>query len=556
MPNLGLQILYDIINNEKGMLAERAYAPGFDLEEELRFRRIPLFSWESKKPLNEFDIVGFSLQYEMTFTNILTMLDLSGIPLYAQERKQSDPLIIGGGPITYNPEPMAPFFDLFVIGEGEEVILELVDTYKEYKVSGAGRQQTLEELAKLKGVYVPSFYNVEYEASGKIKEISPESDKYPEAIKRRVIADLNTARIPQKPLVPFSEVIHDRLSVEIMRGCTRGCRFCQAGMIYRPVRERSQEILLSAIENQLRSTGYEEVSLCSLSSGDFSNIDELLKELARRYSQKGISLSLPSLRMDSFSVGLANEIARVKKSGLTFAPEAGTQRLRDVINKDITEEDVNTTVEAALSSGWRKFKLYFMIGLPTETDDDLTGMVDLAQNIAKTGLSIIPRNERRKFDVILSVSCFTPKPWVPFQWQPQDSLSVLEEKQNFLKRNLTMCHIKLKWHDARQSLLEGVFARGDRRLSEVIKCAWEKGCKFDAWSESFRFSLWEEAFEECGLSMELYANRERELEEVLPWDHINCGVSKEFLWSEYQRALKGERTPDCRVAQCSECGVC
>jgi len=537
-------------------LAERVYAPEADLEEEMRFRRIPLFSWESRNPLSEFDIVGFSLQYEMTYTNILAMLDLAGIPLYAAERKQNDPLVIGGGPITYNPEPMTPFFDLFVIGEGEEVIIELISAYKDCKASGASRQQVLEELVKLRGVYVPSFYDVEHEASGEVKEIRPKSDKYPESIERRVIADLNTARITQKPLVPFSEVIHDRLSVEIMRGCTRGCRFCQAGMIYRPVRERSQETLLPAIENQLRSTGYEEVSLCSLSSGDYSNIAGLLEELAKRYSHEGISLSLPSLRMDSFSVGLADEIAKVKKSGLTFAPEAGTQRLRDAINKDITEKDINSTVEAALSSGWRKFKLYFMIGLPTETDDDLAGIVDLAQNIAKTGLSAIPRNERRKFDVVLSVSCFTPKPWVPFQWQPQDCLSALEEKQNFLKRNLTMRHVKLKWHDAQQSLLEGVFARGDRRLSKVIEYAWKKGCKFDAWSESFQFPLWEKVFQECGLSMEFYANREREFAEVLPWDHINCGVDKKFLWSEHQKALKGERTADCRIAQCSECGVC
>ncbi len=556
MPNLGLQILYDIANKEEDLVAERVYAPWVDLEKKLRQHKIPLFSWESKTPLSDFDIVGFSLQYEMTFTNILTMLDLANIPLYAEDREEDQPIIIGGGPITYNPEPVAAFFDLFAIGEGEELILELLNTYKDWKFSGGDKKKLLEELAKIRGIYVPSFYLIEYDLSGKIKKIEPKSDKYPSKIERRVLDDLNHAEVPLKPLVPISEVVHDRLSVEIMRGCTRGCRFCQAGMIYRPVRERTPDMLSTAIDSQLQNTGYGEVSLSSLSSSDYDEIAALLNRLARKYAQKGISISLPSLRMDSFSVDLANEIAKVKKTGLTFAPEAGTQRLRNVINKDITDEDIEATIRDALFSGWRQLKLYFMIGLPTETEEDLQGIVDLARRILDLGLSIIPGSERRKFNVTFSVSCFTPKPCVPFQWVAQDELVQLEKKQEFLRRNLRMRYTKLKWHDAKLSLLEGALARGDRRLAKVIEIAWRKGCKFDAWTESFQFDLWKEAFDNCGLSLDFFANRERSYEEVFPWIHISCSVSKNFLWSEYQKALKGERTPDCRRSDCTECGVC
>lgn len=556
MPNLGLQILYNIINQEDHLVAERAYAPRVDLEEKLRQYKIPLFSWESKTSLADFDIVGFSLQYEMTFTNILTMLELANIDFHAEKRGADQPLIIGGGPVTFNPEPLAAFFDLFVIGEGEEIILELIEAYRGWKQSGSGKKDLLEELVKIPGIYVPSFYTVEYEESGKIEKIQPKLDGYPKAIKRRFIEDLNKAAVPLKPVVPFSKVIHDRLSVEIMRGCTRGCRFCQAGMIYRPVRERTLDKLKSIIESQMQSTGYEEFSLASLSSSDYSGISALLRELAQAYTRQGVSISFPSLRMDSFSIELANQIARVKKTGLTFAPEAGSQRLRDAINKDITDEDIDVTISAALSSGWRKLKLYFMIGLPTETEDDLQGIVDIARRIVKLGFSIIPPGERRQFEVVFSVSCFTPKPCVPFQWKAQDSLADLEQKQNFLKSQLRMRHTKLKWHDAKLSWLEGVFARGDRQLAKVIECAWKKGCRFDAWTEHFRFDLWMQAFDECGLSPQFYANRERSYHEILPWTHINCGVSKEFLWSEHQKALGNEKTADCRSAPCTECGVC
>ena len=556
LPNLGLQILYHIVNSKKHLVAERAYAPWVDMEEELRARKIPLFSWESKTPLSGFDIIGFSLQYEMTFTNVLTMLDLANIPLYAEVRNKNHPLIIGGGPVTYNPEPIAPFFDLFVIGEGEEVLLELIETYIDWKSSPGNRKELLEELVKIPGIYVPSFYHVEYEKTGKIRTIKPLSDKYPEKIERRIISDLDQAGLSLKPLVPFSEVVHDRLSVEIMRGCTRGCRFCQAGMIYRPVRERSSDLLCSLIKSQLDNTGYQEVSLSSLSSTDYTQVERLLNNLTEICSKRGIAISFPSLRMDSFSVHLANEIAKIKKTGLTFAPEAGTQRLRDVMNKDISDEDIKTTVEAAISSGWRKLKLYFMIGLPTETEEDLQGIVNLAHYLVDLGLSIIPRGERRRFNMTSSVSCFTPKPCVPFQWIAQNELGQLEKKQDFLKKNLRMKHTKLKWHDARISLLEGALARGDRRLAKVIELAWKKGCKFDAWTESFQFEKWEQAFRDGGLSIEFFANRERSHDEVFPWSHIDCGVSRDFLWAEYQKALKGEKTPDCRHDQCTECGAC
>lgn len=556
MPNLGLQILCNIVNKEQNLLAERAYAPGVDLEEKLRNHDLPLFSWESKTPIADFDIVGFSLQYEMTFTNVLNMLDLAKIPLYSEERNEVFPLIIGGGPVTYNPEPMAPFLDLFVIGEGEDVILELIGKFREWRQSGGDKKGLLEEAAAISGVYVPAFFRVEYDESGRISQMRTESNKHPQEISSRSVDDLNKADVPLKPVVPFSEVVHDRLSVEIMRGCTRGCRFCQAGMIYRPVRERTPDLLEKIIDGQLESTGYEEVSLCSLSSTDYSKISALLKRLTAKYAGQGISISFPSLRMDSFSVDLADEIGKTKKTGLTFAPEAGTQRLRDVINKDLTNEDIEQTVKDVFSSGWRKLKLYFMIGLPTETEDDLKGIVDLAQRVRDWGFSIIPREERRHFDVTFSVSCFTPKSCVPFQWTAQDELAKLEEKQEYLKRNLRMGHIKLKWHDAKTSVLEGSLARGDRRLAKVIESAWKKGCRFDAWTEFFRFELWKEAFDEHGLSLEFFANRERSYVEIFPWGHVSCGVSKDFLWNEYQRALEGRRTADCRIAECTECGVC
>ncbi|MDO8886144.1 TIGR03960 family B12-binding radical SAM protein [Candidatus Oleimmundimicrobium sp.] len=563
MSNLGLQILYEILSEKKDVVIERVYAPWVDMEEKMREKNLPLFTLESHFLVNECDIFGFTLQYEMTFTNILNMLDLAGIPLLAKDRKDNYPLIIGGGPCAFNPEPLASFFDLFALGDGEDLVYEIINKFKKLKKKGAKKQDILKSLAKIEGIYVPSLYKVDYHSSGLIKNIKPISKEAPKIVKKRLIEDLNLAKFPVAPVVPLTEVIHDRCSLEITRGCTRGCRFCQAGMIYRPARERSLSKLESLSKELLKNTGYDEISLVSLSSSDYSEIETLVSDLASQYGESGIAISLPSLRMDTFSIGLAEHLARrkegaqrVKRPGLTFAPEAGTQRLRDVINKNLTEEDIISTAELAFKNGWRRLKLYFMIGLPTETQEDLQGIINLVNKVVDLGLKIIPPKERHKFKVNISVASFVPKSHTSFQWVGQNKLDQLLEKQDFLKKHLRGRYVSFKWHEAKLGIIEGVIARGDRRIAGVIKRAWELGCKFDAWREYFDFSKWEKALEEEGLSIDFYANRQRSIDEILPWEHISPGVTKDYLKSEYEKALQQRLTEDCRFSFCNNCGVC
>lgn len=562
MSNLGLAILYEIINGRPDALAERVFAPWIDLEEKLREDKIPLFSLESRSPLVDFDLIGFSLQYEMTYTNILNMLELAGVPLYAADRVDVFPLVIAGGPGVFNPEPLASFFDCFVIGEAEDVIHQIIDALKKFKKKAASseqpaaRESLLRELALIPGVYVPSLYQVEYDADGLISRFEPVSPDVPLKVEKQIFRDFSQTFFPYHPIVPFVEVTHDRCSFEVMRGCTRGCRFCQAGMIYRPVRERPVELLKKAATQVLKNTGYEEVSLVSLSTSDYTGVQELLKELVRETYRQGISVSLPSLRPDTFSLALAKEVSRVKKTGLTFAPEAGTQRLRLAINKQLTEEEFLETVRVAFRSGWRKLKLYFMIGLPTEEDEDLRGIVELGEKALMVAREVCPSNERSKIRLTLSVSTFVPKSHTPYQWLPQERLEEVERKQEFLKKHVRGPYLALRWHDSKLSLLEGVISRGDRRLAKVIERAFRLGCRFDGWSEYFRFDLWTQAFEEYDIDPGFYLYRQRGKDEILPWEKIGAGIDSDFLWSEYERTLGGSVTPDCRWNACSSCGVC
>ncbi|MGB9885973.1 MAG: TIGR03960 family B12-binding radical SAM protein [Moorellales bacterium] len=561
MSHLGLAILYGLVNQRDEYLLERVFAPAPDLEAELRRRGLPLFSLESYRPVADFDLVGFTLQYELTYTNVLNLLDLAGIPLMASERTQEHPLVIGGGPCAVNPEPLAPFFDALVLGEGEEVLLEILSVIKEAKNgddrSGSGRwkvtrAELLRRLAGLPGVYVPSLYRVDYHADGRVAAVKPLEPGVPERVVRRVVADLDRAYFPTRPIVPFLEVVHDRAMLEIMRGCTRGCRFCQAGIIYRPVRERSPEVLRRQAEELVRATGHQEIGLVSLSSADYTAIEPLARGLVATYGERGIGLSLPSLRADAFSVGLAEEIERVRKTGLTFAPEAGTARLRAVINKGVTEEDLLNACRAAFAAGWRRVKLYFMIGLPTETQEDLDGVVDLTFKV----LRLDEGSTRGRPEVTVSVSSFVPKPHTPFQWEPQATQAELREKQAYLGRRLRHRRIKYDWHDPEQSLLEAVLARGDRRLAKAVLAAWRSGAKFDSWEEYFSWSRWEKALAETGLDPSFYAHRRRDYQEVLPWEHLDLGVSREFLRREAERAKQAVPTPDCRWRDCPGCGVC
>ncbi len=554
MSHLGMKILYALINSQPYALCERVCMPWVDMLALLKENDVPLFSLESKTALNKFDIVGFTLQYEMSYTNILEMLSMGRIPVFSRDRGANDPLVIAGGPCAFNPEPLHAFIDAFVLGDGEEATLEVLAAVRDLKKSGAGRLACLKKLAQIPGVYVPALYDVAWNEDGTLASFAPNCEEAPEKVQKRVVLDLDKAFYPESIPVPYTEIVHDRIMLEIMRGCTRGCRFCQAGMLYRPVRERSLEKLLSLAEQLENATGYEEISLSSLSSGDYSCLPELARELMRRFEERKVSVSLPSLRIDSVVKESLSETQKVRKSSLTFAPEAGTQRLRDVINKGVTRDDLIRTVSEAFEGGWSSVKLYFMIGLPTETNEDLNGIGELAQGVVSAYFAL-PREKRAKgLSITCSASCFVPKPFTPFQWTAQDTLAQFKEKQAYLRKVLHIKGVTFNWHDPEVSLLEACFARGDRRLSDVLYEAWRLGCLLDGWTEQFQYGLWVKAFENCGIDPAFYANRERGRDELLPWDFIDAGVTKQFLWRENEKSLQAHTTSDCRHG-CHGCGL-
>ena len=555
MSNLGLKILYEVLNRRDDTAAERVYAPWVDMEAAMRERQLPLFSLETFTEIRRFDFLGFSLQYEMIYTNVLNMLDLAGISLRAAERTEDMPFVVGGGPCVYNVEPIADFFDLFVIGEAEEALDELVTVFIRWKKEGRveGRKGFLRRAAAIEGIYVPSFYSPKYAADGRYEGMTVLEPTARPIIYKRVVQDFDAVAAMEKPVVPYLDIVHNRIMLELFRGCTRGCRFCQAGIAYRPVRERSPERLRAFARRLVDATGYDEMSLTSLSSADYSCLGDLVDELMADFSGEKVSFSLPSLRIDSFSIELAHKMQQVRKSGLTFAPEAGTQRMRDVINKGVTEENLLSAVGAAYRQGWKQVKLYFMMGLPTETDEDIIGIADLAKKVVDLYTEI---KGRRGVKVTVSVSCFVPKAYTPFQWFGQETLAEFERKQWLLKDHIRDRSIHYNYHDARVSLLEGVLARGDRRLSAVIEEAWRRGAKFDGWSDQFREEAWREAFSVCGVDPTFYNGRTRDFSEALPWEHTSPGVSRAFLTAEWKKAMAAALTPDCRRGDCTGCGVC
>ncbi len=552
MSYLGMQIIYNLLNKREDVYCERIFAPAPDMENLLREENIPLFTLETKTPIRNLDILGFTLQYEMSFTNILNILDLAKIPLRSSDRTEEMPLIIAGGPCAYNPEPLADIVDIFLIGDGEEVLPIFFDEFAESRNSGETRERFFERIAKITGVYIPSLYEVRYKQSGEIEEYVPLAEFAPRRVERAISKNIEELEFPTNPIVPLIEVVHDRAVVETFRGCTRGCRFCQAGMIYRPVRERSLQKIRSLAKEQLKSTGHEELSLLSLSTSDYTNFEELATGLMKTCKEDNVSLSLPSLRLDSFSFKVLEEIRGYKKSGLTFAPEAGSQRLRDVINKGITENDIYSAVEQAIELGWRSVKLYFMNGLPTENYEDLDGIFDIAKNIIDINFKI---NGKSRFNVTVSASNFVPKAHTPFQWMAQDTKEEFMEKHHYLKEKFkTLKGASYNYHETDTSILEAVFARGDRRVCDVIIRAFELGCRFDGWTEHFKSELWEQAFSECNVSKDFYAHRQRSYEEVLPWDIIDSGITKEFFMRENEKAIAEKTTRDCRYG-CVNCGI-
>lgn len=555
MSHLGMHILYNLINKEPDMVCERVFAPWVDMEEQMRSEKLPLFTLESKEEVKNFDILGFTLQYEMSYTNILNILDLSGIPILSKDRNGDDTIVIAGGPCAYNPEPLWQFIDIFVIGEGEEVTLELLKLFKIHKASGFNREAFLLDAARnIQGVYVPSFYSELYNEDGTVKTREKLVADIPDIIEKRMVRDLDTMFSPESMIVPYLETVHDRISMEIFRGCTHGCRFCQAGMIYRPIREKSVDRLLELSEKLVESTGYDTVSLSSLSSCDYSQLQLLVSSLLEKHEGKKVGVSLPSLRLNSVSMEVLKEIEKVRKSGLTFAPEAGSQRLRDVINKGVSEEDLETAVTMAFKEGWSRVKLYFMIGLPTETDEDVMGIKKMTYMVKDLFFNR-PKEERvGNFQVTASASCFVPKPFTPFQWHGQATEEEFRSKIKLVKDSIKDNKVTFNYHDPKTSYLEAVVARGDRKVSDALLSAWENGCRFDGWSEHLKYDTWLEAFMDAGIDGSFYANRQRSLDEVFPWDFISPGPTKKYLLKEYQKALEGDTTRDCRLG-CTGCGI-
>lgn len=555
MSHLGIKILYSIVNERPDFAAERVCAPWHDMEAEMRKRNIPLHSLETKTPVRDFDFLGFTLQYEMSYTNILNMLDLGGIPFYSKDRDLSYPLLIAGGPCAYNMEPIADFFDIVNLGEAEESMIEVMDLYKAEKAAGFpdGKEGFLRKAALIPGTYVPALYEPEYTEAGDFKGMKILAPEAPAVVEKRIIEDMEQVHYPTKPVVPYLDVVHDRAVLELFRGCTRGCRFCQAGMLYRPVRERTPERLVQLAKEIIANTGYNEISLMSLSSADYSKLPELVDMLMEEFKDKQVSVSLPSLRIDAFSIDIAKKVQQVRKSGLTFAPEAGSQRMRDVINKGVSEEDLIAACTNAFKSGWNTVKLYFMMGLPTETDEDVAGIADLAYKVLDLHREI---TGKRNGKVTVSVSFFVPKSHSPYQWYGQQSVEEIHCKQQYLKTLINNRNISYHYHDGATGYMEAVFARGDRRLAKTLVEAWKLGCKFDGWTEFFSLDRWLEAFKNTGIDPDYYARRDRDFDEPLPWDHLDDTVTKKYLKMEWDRAVKAELTQDCRRLPCNGCNVC